>query len=118
MSKEAQRTITVKHPYGWMLARTCAAIGRQMRKTNLEADIRVVKDGKEHKIGPATKPSVLKMISIHAEEGDELEVLAEGPDAEETLEVFEATAHRCALDFVEMMRRIKEEGSARPNSQG
>ncbi len=118
MSKEAQRTITVKHRYGWTAARTCLAIRLHMMKTDLDADIRVIKDGKEHKIGPATKPSVLKMISIHAEEGDQLEVLAEGPDAEETLEVFEATAHRCALDFVEMMRRIKEEGSARPNSQG
>jgi hypothetical protein len=46
MSKKAQRTITVKGRHGWTLARTCAAIGSQMRKTNLEADIRVVKDGK------------------------------------------------------------------------
>ncbi len=114
MSKEAHRTITVKYRYGWTTAYTCGAIGQQMRKTNLDAVICVVKDGKEHRIGPASRLSVLKMISIHAEEGDELEVLAEGPDAEETLEVFEATAHRCALDFVEMMRRIKEEGSARP----
>ncbi len=103
MSKKAQRTITVKGRHGWTLARTCAAIGSQMRKTNLEADIRVVKDGQEHKIGPATKPSVLKLISIHAEEGDELEVFAEGPDAEEALEAFEATAHRCALDWAERL---------------
>jgi phosphotransferase system HPr-like phosphotransfer protein len=46
---------------------------------------------------------VLKLISIHAEEGDELEVFAEGPDAEEALEAFEATAHRCALDWAERL---------------
>lgn len=117
MSKEAQRTITVKHQHGWTVAYTCGAIGRQMMKTDLDADIRVVKDGQEHKIGPASKFSVLRLMKIHAEEGDELEVYAVGADAEEALEVFEATAHRCALDFVKMMRRIKE-GSARPNSQG
>jgi phosphotransferase system HPr-like phosphotransfer protein len=117
MSREAHRTITVKHQHGWTTGRTCVCIVRQMRKTDLDAIIRVVKDGKEHKLGSASRLSVLKMIPIHAEEGDELEVLTEGPDAEEALEVFEATAHRCALDFVEMMRRIKE-GSARPNSQG
>ncbi len=118
MSKEAHRTITVKHQHGWTAAHTCVCIGRQMRKTNLDAVIHAIKDGKEYKLGSFSKPSPLKLMSIHAEEGDELEVYAVGPDAEEALEVFEASAHRCALDFVEMMRRIKEEGSARPNSQG
>ncbi len=103
MSRKAKRTITVKGSHGWTLARTCVEIVRHMRKTNLEADIRVVKDDKEYKIGPARKPSVLKLISIHAEEGDELEVFAVGPDAEEALEAFEATVHRCALDWAERL---------------
>ncbi len=76
---------------------------RVSRKTNLEAAICVVKDGKEHRIGPACKPSVLRLLTIHPEEGDELDLVAVGPDAEEALEAFEATAHRCALDWAERL---------------
>lgn len=108
MSKKAQRTITVKHRFGWTMAGTLARIARHMRETDLDAEFRVVKDGQEHKIGSVKKPSVLRFIAIHAEEGDELEVFAEGADAEEALEVFEATAHRCASEMAEVVRSAQQ----------
>ncbi len=61
----------------------------------LEASIRVVKNGEEHKIGPAVNLSPFRLM-IMAAVGDELEVFAEGADAEEALGVFETTAHECA----------------------
>jgi phosphotransferase system HPr-like phosphotransfer protein len=112
VSREAQQTIVVKHHCGWLQPRACVDIKRRMTRTGLDADIRVIKDGREFKLGPARKLSVLKLMSIPAEEGDELEVLAEGPDAEEALAVFETTVHRCALDMVELLQRSKEGGSA------
>ena len=116
VSKEAQRVITVKHRHGWLLARIGNDTVRQMRKTDLEADIRVVKDGKEYKLGPASKPLILKLLALSAEEGDELEVFAEGPDAEEALEVFENTARECALYWAEKLRSDRNGGVARPSS--
>lgn len=104
MSNEAQRTITVKHPYGWTMAATLARIARHMSRTGLDAEFRVVKDGRERKIGSARKPSPLKLLRVRAREGDELEVFAEGPDAEEALEVFETTAHRCGWEMAEVVR--------------
>ncbi len=103
MSREAKRTITVKGRHGWTLARTCVDIAHHMKKTDLDAEIRAFKDGREFRIGPACKPSVLRLLTIHPEEGDQLEVYAVGPDAEEALGVFEATAHRCALDWAERL---------------
>lgn len=103
MSKKAQRTIIVKHPYGWTMAATLARITRRMRETDLDAEFRVVKDGREYKIGFARKLSPLKLLRVKAEEGDELEVFAEGADAEEALEVFEAIAHRCAFEMAEVV---------------
>ena len=108
MSKKAQRTIIVKHPYGWTMAATLARVTRHMRKTDLDAEFRVVKDGREYKIGSAREPSPLKLLKVHAEEGDELEVFAEGADAEEALEVFEATAHRCAFEMAEVVRSAQQ----------
>ncbi len=99
-----------------LLARISARIAREMRKTDLEADIWVVKDGKEYKLGPASKPLILKLLALSAEEGDELEVFAEGPDAEEALEVFENTAHACALYRAEKLRSDRNGGVVRPSS--
>ncbi len=94
MSEEVQRTIIVKHERwaAWLVS----CISKRMRRSGLDADIRVVKNGKEHKLGPAVNLSPLRMIMIMAAVGDELEVFAEGPDAEEALEVFETMAHECA----------------------
>ncbi len=108
MSNEAQRTITVKHPYGWTMAATLARIARHMKETDLDAEFRVVKDGTEHKIGSARKPSPLKLLRVKAKEGNQLEVYAVGPDAEEALEVFEATAHRCAWEMAEVVRLAQQ----------
>ncbi len=94
MSEEVQRTIIVKYERwaAWLVG----CIRQRMSRTGLEANIRVVKDGKEHKLGPAVNLSPLRMIMIMAAVGDELEVFAEGPDADKALEVFETMAHECA----------------------
>lgn len=68
-----------------------------MSQTGLEANIRVLKAGEEYKLGPVSKLSPLRMMAMNAVVGDELEGFAEGPDAEEALEVFEATVNKCAL---------------------
>ncbi len=108
MSNKAQRIITVKHRYGWTMAGTLVCIARHMKKTDLDAEFSVVKDGRVHKIGSAKKPSVLKLLRVEAKEGDQLEVFAEGADAEEALEVFEVTAHRCALEMAEVVRLAQQ----------
>ncbi len=56
----------------------------------------MVKDGEEHKLGPAVNLSSFRMMMINAAVGDELEVFAEGPDAEKALEVFETISHECS----------------------
>ncbi len=111
MKKEVQRTIVVKH-HRW-LARVCMGISLQMGKTGIEANVRVIKNDREYKLGPTSKLSPLKLMSMSAREGDELEVFAEGPDAEEALEAFEAVAHMCASKEVEMLRRRERRRSAR-----
>ncbi len=94
MSEEVQRTIIVKHERwaAWLVY----CINKRMSRTSLEASIRVVKNGEEHKLGPAVNLSLFRMIMIMAAVGDELEVFAEGPNAEKALEVFETIAHECA----------------------
>ncbi len=94
MSEKVQRTIIVKYERwaAWLVS----CIKKRMSRTGLEASIRVVKDGKEHKLGPAVNLSPLRMIMIMAAVGDELEVFAEGPDADKALEIFETMAHECA----------------------
>lgn len=96
MSNKAQRIITVKHRYGWTMAGTLVCIARHLKKTDLDAEFSVVKDGRVHKIGSVRNPSVLKLLRVEAKEGDQLEVFAEGPDAEEALGVFKTIAHECA----------------------
>lgn len=94
MSEEVQRTIIVKHERwaAWLVY----CMKKRMSRTSLEANIRVVKNGEEHKLGPAANLSPFRMIMMGAAVGDELEVFAEGPDAEKALEVFETMAHECA----------------------
>jgi hypothetical protein len=46
-------------------------------------------------------------MRLEVREGDQLDVVAEGADAEEALEVFEATAHKCALDWAERLASLK-----------
>ncbi len=121
MSNEAQRTIIVKH-VRWA-ARTAACIVVQMKKTDFEADVRVVKAGKEYVLGPANKLSVMRLLMILARVGDELEVFAEGPGASEALEVFETTAHKCALSELEdrhaqMIRAYVEREENRRREEG
>ncbi len=91
---KVQRTIIVKHErwVAWLVS----CIKKRMSRTGLEASMRVVKDGKEHKLGPALNLSQFRMLTIDARVSDELEVFAEGPDADKALEVFETMAHECA----------------------
>ncbi len=94
MSEEMQRILIVKHERwaAWLVS----CIKKRMSRTGLEASIRVVKNGEEYKLGPALNLSQFRMILIMAAVGDELEVFAEGPDADKALEVFETMAHECA----------------------
>ncbi len=94
MNEEVQRTIIVKHERwaAWLVS----CIKKRMSRTGLEASIRVVKDGEEHKLGSTSKLSLIRILMIDARVGDELEVFAGGPDAEKALEVFETIAHECA----------------------
>lgn len=94
MSEEVQRTIVAKH--NWWAAWLVYCVNKRMSRTSLEASIRVIKNGEEFKPGPAVNLSPFRMIMMGAAVGDELEVFAEGPDAEKALEVFETTAHECA----------------------
>lgn len=95
----------MKYRHGWLLTRIIACIKGQMRKTDLKAHIRVFKNGKEYVLGPTSNLSMLRLQALNAKEGDELVVLASGPDAEEALEVFETKAHECALALAKQIPR-------------
>jgi hypothetical protein len=70
VSKEAQRTIFVKH-HRWA-AWLAHCIREHMSQTGLEANIRVVTYEKEYKLGPISKLKLLPMVMTGADVGDAL----------------------------------------------
>ncbi len=79
MSNKAQRIITVKHRYGWTMAGTLVCIARHLKKTDLDAEFSVVKDGRVHKIGSARNPSVLKLLGVEEKKAISLRFSPRGP---------------------------------------
>lgn len=79
MGQTAKKRVTIKHKFG-IHARPAAKI---VSLTNtFAADIEIIKDGEP----PANGKNILDIMMLAAASGVELEVRANGPDAEQAIE--------------------------------
>lgn len=79
-----QHKITIKDPIG-IHARPAALLVKELKP--FESDFKLIKDEKE-----ASAKSLLQIMGLGAKQGDEIKVVADGPDEDEMMDAFLAFA--------------------------